>query len=93
MVDTTTTVVANNESIPIIESETLSSSLTSLNIHREDSQIEINNYYINYIDDPSVPSESKTLEMNKDNTSISIIDENSCRLEISQLPEEVSFDR
>jgi hypothetical protein len=66
MVDRTST----NDSMLL----TKSPSVTSINMHRHDSQTEMNNYYINYIDD---------------RTSMSVIEENSCRLEVSQLVEEV----
>jgi len=84
MVDTTPTNIPTDDPILIIESE-----ITPLNIHRHDSPIEINNYYINYIDDLSIQSELKRLEINEDRRSMSIIEKNSCQLEISQLLEEV----
>jgi hypothetical protein len=84
MVDKTPTNIPTDDPTLIIENET-----TPLNIHRHDSQIEINNYYINYIDDLSIQSELKRLEINEDRTSMSIIEKNSCRLEVSQLVEEV----
>jgi hypothetical protein len=66
--------------------KTVSPSFTSLNMHRHDSQTEINNYYINYIDDQLIQTELKTLE---DRTTMSVLEENSCRLEVSELVEEV----
>jgi hypothetical protein len=89
MVDKTPTNIPIDETTLTIENETISTSIVPLNIHRHDSKIEINNYYINYIDDLSVQSEFKTLEINEDKTSISFIEKNSCRLEVSQLIEEV----
>ncbi len=83
MVDRTST----NDSM--LFTETVSPSITSISMHRCNSQTEINNYYINYIDDRSIQTELKTLEVDDDRTSISIIEENSCRLEVSQLVEEV----
>jgi hypothetical protein len=85
MVDTTITKISTDEPTLVSETETLSSSFTSLNLRRENSQTEISDYYINYIDDPSIQSE---LKMTTDNSSISNA-ESSCRLEVSQLPEEV----
>jgi len=83
MTDTTSTNIPTDHSPLITETETTSTSFASLNIHRHDSQIEINNYYINSVDDLSVQSQFKTLEKN------SIIEENSCQLEVSELLEEV----
>jgi hypothetical protein len=80
MVDTTTTAISIDDPLLISESETLSPSLSPLNISRHDSRTEINNYYINYIDDASlVQSDLKSLA----------IKENVYQLEVSQLPEEV----
>jgi hypothetical protein len=85
MVDTPST----NDPTLVTETEIISSSFVPLNIDRHDSQIEINNYYINHTDDLLGQSEFKTLELNEDLTSMSIIEENSCRLEVSELLEEV----
>jgi hypothetical protein len=86
MVDTIPTNVPNDDPMLITKTETISTSFTPLDIHRHDSQIEINNYYINYIDDQS---DLKTLKINEGVRSMSIIEKNSCQLEISQLLEEV----
>lgn len=77
MVDTTHTNISTDNSASITDTETISTYFISSDISRHDSQIEIKNYYINYIDDLSIQPECKTLEMN------------ACRLELSQLPEEV----
>ncbi|CAF0728517.1 unnamed protein product [Rotaria sp. Silwood1] len=90
---TTTNIVSTIDSTLITESETLSNSFAPFNIHKHESQIELNNYYINYIDDSLVQSESKTIEMNENLTSMSVSKENSCRLEVSQLPEEIFIDK
>ncbi|CAF0912352.1 unnamed protein product [Rotaria sordida] len=89
---TTTNIVPNVDSTLITETEILSNSFVPINIYRHDSQIELNNYYINYIDDRLVQSELKTVEMNDNLTSMSVIEENSCQLEVSQLPEEIFND-
>ncbi|CAF4051551.1 unnamed protein product [Rotaria sp. Silwood2] len=85
-------VVPTGDSTLITETGTISNSFAPFNIHKHDSQIELNNYYINYIDEPLVQSKLKTIEMNENLTATSIIDENSCRLEVSQLPEEIFID-
>ncbi len=89
MVDITPANNPSDDLVLITEPEIISTSFVPLNIHRRDSQIELNNYYINYIDDLSIPSEFKTLETNDDITSMSMNEENSCQLEVSQLLEEV----
>lgn len=70
MVDTTLT-----------KTSTDNTCLTSSDIPRHDLDIELNNYYINYIDDLTDQSELKTFEINENKTS--------CQLAISDLPEEV----
>jgi len=87
MADATTANNPTGDRTLITETETFSTSFSPLNIHRYDSQIDLNSYYINYIDDPSVQLDLITLE-NK--TSTSVIDENSCRVVVTQLPEEVT---
>ena len=54
-----------------------------------DSQLEINKYYINYIDESSIQTELKALNADQERTSIYSTQENSCRLEVSELVEEV----
>ena len=89
MADITTANISNNSLISVQELETLSTSVEPLNIRRHDSQTEINNYYINYVDDSLVPSTSKAFKMNENRAAVFINGENSCQLEISHLPEMV----
>ena len=51
----------------------------------DDSPVEINEYYINYIEDSSIPNELKI----SDRRSVSPLEEYSSRLEVSELVEEV----
>ncbi|CAF4643288.1 unnamed protein product [Rotaria socialis] len=92
MIETTTNDFSIGNSTVTIETDTISNSFSPINIHTHDSQIEIDKYYINYIDDSLVETQSETIEKNKNLQSICKIEDNSCRLEVSQLPEEIFMD-
>ncbi|CAF1665756.1 unnamed protein product [Rotaria magnacalcarata] len=92
MIETTTNDFSIGNPTVTIETDTMSNSFLPNNIHAHDSQIEIDNYCINYIDDSLVETQSETIEKNKKLQSICKIEDNSCRLEVSQLPEEIFMD-
>ncbi len=87
---TTTSAPVDAQTLSIDTDITTSSSFVPENIHWHDCQTEINNYYINYIDDLSTQPELITPEINEDIRSMSAVERSSCRLEVSQLGEEVT---
>lgn len=77
------------DSTVVSDLETISNSFDPIHTHRNDAQVELNKYYINYIDDPLDENESNTEENNEKITSVTMAEDNSCQLEVSELPKEV----
>ena len=86
MVDTPVTSVFLDESLVIDEMKTVSNPSVLLHTPQCDSQNDINDYFINYIDESSTQLDSASPAMT---AMIDAAEENSSQLEVSQLPDEV----
>lgn len=86
MIDSPLITKTLQETSDMEETITPSNASSSLDVHRHNSEMDVNQYVINYVDDTLTSSNLKSPSMDKASGPSK---DNGSRLEVSQLPDEV----